>query len=77
MLKRYSTSNLDDPYSLVKPFFRGQKITKEDYQNYVDTLPLESNAKEKLRNLVPKDYIGLVFRLSDLLYQEIEESRQI
>ncbi len=57
VLKKYS--EVDDPYSLVKAFFRGQQINQTDYQNYIDSLPLAARIKESLKNLTPQEYFGL------------------
>ncbi|EKD86722.1 MAG: hypothetical protein ACD_37C00169G0002 [uncultured bacterium] len=47
-------------YEILKELTRGEKMTKEDFLNMVDKLPLNENQKSELRKLSPSTYIGIV-----------------
>jgi len=68
-LKMYSS--VEDPYTLVKNFFRGEKINQEQYLTYVETLPVESEIKQILKELTPFNYLGLTENLVILAEEEI------
>jgi len=46
---------------------RGQKITKDILKNFICSLKLPENVKEKLLNLEPKDYIGNADKMARLI----------
>ncbi len=53
------TESVDDPYSLLKKFTRGKKITKEDISNLVKDIDGISNElKQRINKLDPVSYIG-------------------
>src|SRR3989344_2998158 len=64
-----------DPYSLVAGLSRGQRIGQEEWQEWVDGLPVSDNVKGTLKNLTPETYIGLAEKLTDMALIEIAESR--
>ncbi|MEI8067341.1 MAG: adenylosuccinate lyase [Candidatus Shapirobacteria bacterium] len=74
ILKKYS--NVEDAYSLVKDFFRGEYIFKKEYQEYIGTLPLESDIKERLMGLTPVNYIGIAPELVEEADYQIKKSRK-
>ena len=55
---------LPNPYEQLKSLTRGQGITRESMQAFVETLALPEDAKQHLRELTPGRYIGLAERLA-------------
>ncbi len=49
---------VDEPYEKLKALTRGQKITKELIQSFVDSLEIPAAAKQQLRALTPGNYLG-------------------
>lgn len=47
-----------DAYMLVKNLSRGKKIGREEWQEWVATLPLSEKSQSKLASLTPATYIG-------------------
>ena len=64
-----------DPYSMVAGLSRGQRIGQEEWQEWVDGLPVSDDVKGTLKNLTPATYIGLAEKLTDMALIEIAESR--
>ena len=61
VMRRYG---LPQPYEQLKQLTRGQTITQETLQAFVDTLELPIEAKQRLKQLRPQDYIGLASQLA-------------
>lgn len=55
VMRRY---NIPEPYEKLKALTRGQAITKETLQQFVETLDIPDAAKQQLRDLTPATYIG-------------------
>ncbi|MBB5206665.1 adenylosuccinate lyase [Chiayiivirga flava] len=55
---------LPNPYEQLKALTRGQGITRESMQAFVETLDLPGDAKARLRVLTPASYIGLAETLA-------------
>lgn len=55
IMRRY---NVDEPYEKLKALTRGQTITKEVLEKFVDTLDIPEHAKQAMRELTPASYIG-------------------
>lgn len=64
-----------DPYSMVAGLSRGQRIGQEEWQEWVDSLPIKDDVKETLRDLTPETYVGHAAKLTDMALTEIAESR--
>ncbi len=56
VMRRYG---LPEPYEQLKALTRGQGITREALQEFVGTLELPDDAKQRLLALTPASYIGL------------------
>ncbi|VAX06311.1 Adenylosuccinate lyase @ SAICAR lyase [hydrothermal vent metagenome] len=55
VMRRYG---LENPYEKLKELTRGQHITQDELQAFVDKLDIPDAAKVALRNLTPGSYIG-------------------
>ena len=55
---------LPNPYEQLKALTRGQGITTESMQAFVESLDLPADAKQSLRALTPGGYIGLAADLA-------------
>ncbi len=55
IMRRY---NIEEPYEKLKALTRGQAITQEVIQNFVETLDVPEEAKQAMRDLTPANYIG-------------------
>ena len=55
VMRRYG---IEQPYEKLKELTRGQKVTKETMQAFVDNLDIPADAKRALRELTPGTYIG-------------------
>lgn len=55
VMRRY---NIPEPYEKLKALTRGQAITKETIQAFIETLEIPESAKAELRQLTPASYIG-------------------
>jgi len=55
VMRRY---NIPEPYEKLKALTRGQAITKETIQAFIETLEIPASAKAELRQLTPASYIG-------------------
>lgn len=61
VMRRYG---IDKPYERMKELTRGQKVTKEMLEAFVQTLELPDEAKTRLQALTPANYIGLAVLLT-------------
>jgi len=55
IMRRYGVS---EPYEKLKALTRGQKITAEVLQEFVETLEVPEEAKEAMRQMTPSSYTG-------------------
>jgi len=55
VMRRYG---IEKPYERLKELTRGQRITTDQLQGFIDQLEIPENAKQALRELSPKTYIG-------------------
>jgi len=55
---------LEQPYEKLKAFTRGQKITQENLQEFINDLSLPLEVKQDLLKLTPSDYIGYAAELA-------------
>lgn len=52
--------HIKKPYELLKEISRGKEITLNDLHNFVASLNISQDIKEKLLKLKPKEYTGLI-----------------
>lgn len=57
------TSQLTDPYDVVKGLTRGHRVSKEDLRAFVDGLDISEEGKQRLVELTPATYTGLAEKL--------------
>ena len=50
--------NINNAYEKLKEISRGQKINKELLHNFIEKLDIPDNAKSKLKELTPSNYLG-------------------
>ena len=55
VMRRYGIEN---PYEKLKALTRGQRVTKEFMENFLESLDMPEEAKALLRGLTPATYIG-------------------
>ena len=55
VMRRYG---IEKPYEKLKELTRGQNMSQEVIQAFVETLDLPEEARKKLLALTPADYIG-------------------
>lgn len=69
-------SGVNDPYSLIKSMTRGEHISRNDWERWVDSLPIGKDEKSEILKLTPSSYIGLAPDLVDHAALEISRSRK-
>ncbi len=55
VMRRY---HIEEPYEKLKALTRGQAITREAIQQFIETLEIPEEAKAALREMTPASYIG-------------------
>lgn len=55
---------LPNPYEQLKALTRGQGITEQSMRDFIQSLELPADAKQRLRELTPAGYTGLAARLA-------------
>ncbi|MBN1684806.1 MAG: adenylosuccinate lyase [Gammaproteobacteria bacterium] len=55
---------IEQAYEKLKTFTRGKKITQQMLHQFIDQLDLPKPVKLELKNLTPKNYLGLAVQLS-------------
>ena len=57
---------LDNAYEIIKSKTRGISLDKNSYAKLVENLDISENAKDRLKNLTPMNYLGIAQKLSKL-----------
>lgn len=57
---------ISNAYEKLKELTRGKKITQEILQDFINSLDLTKDVKEKLLKLTPQNYVGLAEKLTKL-----------
>ncbi len=55
---------LFNPYERLKALTRGQRITRQGLQAFIDTLELPAGERERLKAMTPASYIGMAAELA-------------
>ena len=62
VMRRYA---VPEPYEKLKALTRGQRISKESLQQFIETLEIPAAEKTRLKELTPASYIGLAVELTN------------
>jgi adenylosuccinate lyase len=62
VMRRYG---LPEPYEQLKALTRGERITREALQKFIDGIALPADAKQRLLALTPASYVGLARKLAE------------
>ena len=54
---------MERPYETLKELTRGRRIDRKVIEEFIESLPLDEGARQKLRGLNPRSYIGLAEKL--------------
>ena len=65
-----------DPYSLIASLARGRHVGQEEWQAWVNKLPVEEEQKTHLRELSPQTYLGLAKEITVKATRKIKASRK-
>ena len=61
VMRRYGIENA---YEQLKQLSRGEKITLLQLREFIDTLKIPADEKERLKQLTPESYIGLAIEMA-------------
>ena len=61
VMRRYA---IPEPYEKLKALTRGQRISKQSMQNFIDSLDIPESEKTRLKAMTPANYIGLAVSLT-------------
>jgi adenylosuccinate lyase len=61
VMRRYG---VPEPYEKLKALTRGQRISKESMQQFIETLEIPEAEKTRLKQMTPASYIGLAVELT-------------
>lgn len=64
VMRRYG---IDQPYEQLKQLTRGKTLDQQQLREFIQSLALPGNEKQRLYQLLPEHYIGLAIRLVDEL----------
>ncbi len=64
VMRRYG---VEAPYEKLKELTRGQRVSAQGMQAFIDGLDIPAEARERLRELTPGTYVGLAPELTDQL----------
>lgn len=59
------TAGIDDPYTLLKQFIRGKRITRDELRVFVAGLDIDHSLKERLNTLEVTSYTGDAVRICE------------
>jgi len=62
VMRRYG---VPEPYEKLKALTRGQRISKDSLQQFIETLEIPDSEKIRLKELTPARYIGLAMELTN------------
>jgi adenylosuccinate lyase len=69
-------ANIPSAYEQLKSLTRGQTITKESYQSWIEALEVDDSVKSRLRTLSPLTYIGLAEGITESTSPDINKNNQ-
>jgi adenylosuccinate lyase len=62
--------DIEEPYEKLKALSRGQSLTKDDIEKFVETLDMPAKSKNDILALTPANYIGIAEQLVDQILKE-------
>ena len=74
VMRRYG---IESPYEKLKDLTRGNRVTKEGMQVFVENLELPEEAKDELLELTPFSYIGNAEEMAKKAWYKKREKRNI
>jgi len=60
-------AGIEKPYEKLKELTRGQKINRQIMVEFIETLDLEDEDKQRLKDMSPSSYTGIAAKITDLL----------
>ena len=51
------------PYEKLKSLTRGKKVSKEDFEKFIEELPVSDKIKKELKKITPENYVGIAQKL--------------
>lgn len=72
---RMRTYGIEDPYTLMRDLTRGKQLSREEWMNLIEQLPISKEQKEDMKKLTPQNYIGDALKLTERAIEEIRYSR--
>lgn len=66
-------AGVSDPYSLIAALSKGKQIGKDEWKQWIMTLPVGDTEKKLLAKLTPETYIGLAVKLTEKAVNEIRK----
>ena len=64
------TTDVEDPYELLKEQTRGRKVSLEDLHRFVDDIEVADSVKTRLKALRVRDYVGDAAKICGLVVEE-------
>ncbi|MEE8593908.1 MAG: adenylosuccinate lyase, partial [Candidatus Bipolaricaulota bacterium] len=64
---------VENPYELLKILTRGQSLSIENLQSWVDELKIADSIKDRLKMLKPADYIGLAESICEDAVRDVQD----
>jgi adenylosuccinate lyase len=62
------------PYETLKELTRGRRIDRRVIEEFIASLPLDEDARKKLRELNPRNYVGLAAKLVERFAPPVAKS---
>lgn len=69
--------HVKDPYSLIAGLSKGKVISEQEWNTWIQNLPIDNKIKKSLFTLTPSSYIGLAPEIVDKTLKEIEKLQKM
>jgi adenylosuccinate lyase len=63
--------NIENPYEKLKDLTRGNRVSKDTLREFISSLEISTEAKERLLALSPEKYVGLAGEIVDEYYRNL------
>ena len=64
--------NVEDPYTLIADLSRGKRISREEWERWLEELPVSRETAGEIARLTPQNYIGLAGKIVREALREIK-----